>query len=163
MVPAAHDTLFAGSIPELYDELLVPLIFEPYAEDLARRVAALRPQDQTQIIDFDSRVSVVAPFTATRADLEKAINSTVAGGSTSLYNAIYIALRELNKVKSRTVEDLRRRIGLHRVVDAGQRQRVANRAEIGFHAVDVEHQARRGRLMVGKESGDLGVHRTVPL
>jgi ubiquinone/menaquinone biosynthesis C-methylase UbiE len=39
----ATDTLFAGSIPELYDRLFVPLIFEPYAEDLARRVAALQP------------------------------------------------------------------------------------------------------------------------
>ena len=38
------DTVFAGSIPELYDTLLVPLIFEPYADDLARRVAALNPQ-----------------------------------------------------------------------------------------------------------------------
>ncbi|HEY9064258.1 MAG TPA: methyltransferase domain-containing protein, partial [Burkholderiaceae bacterium] len=37
------DTLFAGSIPELYDSLLVPLIFQPYADDLARRVAALNP------------------------------------------------------------------------------------------------------------------------
>ena len=37
------DTLFAGSIPELYDRLLVPLIFQPYADDLARRVAALAP------------------------------------------------------------------------------------------------------------------------
>jgi Ca-activated chloride channel family protein len=70
--------------------------------------AALRPQDQAQVIDFDSRVSVIAPFGASRADLEKAINSTVAGGSTSLYNAIYIALRELKKVQSRTAEDLRR-------------------------------------------------------
>ena len=37
------DTLFAGSIPELYDSHLVPLIFEPYAADLASRVAALDP------------------------------------------------------------------------------------------------------------------------
>ena len=43
MAISTHDTLFAGSIPELYDELLVPLIFEPYADDLARRVAALSP------------------------------------------------------------------------------------------------------------------------
>ncbi len=43
MAISPHDTLFAGSIPELYDELLVPLIFEPYADDLARRVAALSP------------------------------------------------------------------------------------------------------------------------
>jgi SAM-dependent methyltransferase len=37
------DTLFAGSIPELYESHLVPLIFEPYAVDLANRVAALEP------------------------------------------------------------------------------------------------------------------------
>jgi SAM-dependent methyltransferase len=37
------DVCFAGSIPELYDTLLVPLIFGPYAIDLARRVAALAP------------------------------------------------------------------------------------------------------------------------
>lgn len=37
------DTLFAGSIPELYESHLVPLIFEPYAVDLAHRVAALEP------------------------------------------------------------------------------------------------------------------------
>lgn len=35
------DAVFAGSIPELYDTHLVPLLFEPYAVDLARRVAAL--------------------------------------------------------------------------------------------------------------------------
>ena len=36
----ATDKLFAGSIPEIYDRFLVPLIFEPYAADLAGRVAA---------------------------------------------------------------------------------------------------------------------------
>lgn len=35
----ATDKLFAGSIPELYDRLMVPLIFMPYAADLARRMA----------------------------------------------------------------------------------------------------------------------------
>ena len=37
------DKLFAGSIPEIYDTYLVPLIFESFAADLAGRVAALRP------------------------------------------------------------------------------------------------------------------------
>lgn len=35
------DGKFAGSIPALYDRYLGPLIFEPYAADLAARVAAL--------------------------------------------------------------------------------------------------------------------------
>lgn len=34
------DKVFAGSIPEFYDTLLVPLIFEPYAIDLAARLAS---------------------------------------------------------------------------------------------------------------------------
>jgi ubiquinone/menaquinone biosynthesis C-methylase UbiE len=37
------DKVFAGSIPKLYDEYLVPLIFQPYATDVARRVAARSP------------------------------------------------------------------------------------------------------------------------
>jgi ubiquinone/menaquinone biosynthesis C-methylase UbiE len=39
------DKLFAGSIPEIYDRFLVPLIFEPYAADLAGRVAMAQPRD----------------------------------------------------------------------------------------------------------------------
>ena len=40
MSNADSDKIFAGSIPKLNDEYLVPLIFEPYAEDLASRLAA---------------------------------------------------------------------------------------------------------------------------
>ena len=43
MSTPGSDAVFAGSIPELYDTQLVPLIFEPYAADLARRIAALAP------------------------------------------------------------------------------------------------------------------------
>src|SRR5436305_2829516 len=42
---AATDKLFAGSIPELYDRFMVPLIFQSYARDLAERVAKLEPRD----------------------------------------------------------------------------------------------------------------------
>ena len=34
---------FSGSIPQLYDRYLGPVLFEPYAADLARRVAAHAP------------------------------------------------------------------------------------------------------------------------
>jgi ubiquinone/menaquinone biosynthesis C-methylase UbiE len=37
------DKAFAGSIPENYDRYMVPLIFEPYAADIARRAEALSP------------------------------------------------------------------------------------------------------------------------
>jgi len=36
---AATDKVFAGSIPKIYESHLVPLIFEPYAADLANRIA----------------------------------------------------------------------------------------------------------------------------
>lgn len=39
----ATDRAFSGAIPDIYDGLLVPMIFEPYAEDLAERVAGARP------------------------------------------------------------------------------------------------------------------------
>ncbi len=35
------DTVFAGSIPALYDKYLGPLIFKPYADDIARRLTNL--------------------------------------------------------------------------------------------------------------------------
>ena len=38
------DTIFSGSIPSLYDRYLGPLIFEPYAKDLANRVSALNAE-----------------------------------------------------------------------------------------------------------------------
>jgi SAM-dependent methyltransferase len=38
------DKLFAGSIPEFYERYLGPLIFAPYAADLAARVARLAPK-----------------------------------------------------------------------------------------------------------------------
>jgi SAM-dependent methyltransferase len=37
------DTNFSGSIAAHYDRFLGPMLFRPYAEDLARRVAAARP------------------------------------------------------------------------------------------------------------------------
>lgn len=38
------DAVFAGSIPALYDRYLGPLLFEPYAKDIAARAAALGPR-----------------------------------------------------------------------------------------------------------------------
>lgn len=37
------DKVFAGSVPGVYDDCLVPLIFAGFAEDLAKRVAAVSP------------------------------------------------------------------------------------------------------------------------
>jgi Ca-activated chloride channel homolog len=81
-------------------------IAQEAAVGFARR---LRPQDLAQIVDFDSRVEIAQGFTNNVADLERAIHATVAGGSTSLNNAIYISLKELAKVRAKSQDDIRRR------------------------------------------------------
>jgi Ca-activated chloride channel family protein len=75
------------------------------AVGFARR---LRAQDLAEVIDFDSRVAVLQNFTNSAQDLEQAIRRTSAGGSTSLYNAIYIALKDLKKIVARNVDEIRR-------------------------------------------------------
>ena len=67
----------------------------------------LRPEDLAEIVDFDSRVNILQTFTNDAVELEQAIQQTSAGGSTALYNAIYISLRELSKAPLRRA-DVRR-------------------------------------------------------
>jgi len=71
-------------------------------------VKRMKPNDIAQVIDFDSRVEIRQTFTGNQTELDAAINKTAAGGSTSLHNAIYIALKELRKVKAVSEEDVRR-------------------------------------------------------
>jgi ubiquinone/menaquinone biosynthesis C-methylase UbiE len=60
---AATDKVFAGSIPELYERYLVPLIFEPYALDLAKRLAEIQPQ---QVLETAAGTGVVTRAIASR-------------------------------------------------------------------------------------------------
>jgi Ca-activated chloride channel family protein len=71
-------------------------------------VKRLRPNDLGQVIDFDNRVTILQNFTADQTLLDGAIRRTVANGSTSLHNAIYISLKELKKVRAKDTEDVRR-------------------------------------------------------
>jgi VWFA-related protein len=71
-------------------------------------IKKLKPNDIAQVIDFDSRVEIRQAFTGNQTELQTAIEQTNAGGSTSLHNAIYIALKELRKVKAVSEEDVRR-------------------------------------------------------
>jgi ubiquinone/menaquinone biosynthesis C-methylase UbiE len=41
---ATTDTVFAGSIPSIYDSCMVPLLFQPYAEIVAERARSLQPR-----------------------------------------------------------------------------------------------------------------------
>jgi Ca-activated chloride channel family protein len=74
----------------------------------ANFVQRLKSNDLAQVIDFDSRVEIRQGFTSSQPELQTAINRLSTGGSTSLHNAIYIALKELKKVKATSEEDVRR-------------------------------------------------------
>ena len=52
----ATDTVFAGSIPAIYDQYMVPLIFEPYARLVAERAAAF---DARRILETAAGTGVV--------------------------------------------------------------------------------------------------------
>ncbi|MEI5999714.1 class I SAM-dependent methyltransferase [Paraburkholderia bengalensis] len=44
-----NDTGFTGSIPEIYERDLVPMLFEPFAQDLASRAASVHPSNVLEI------------------------------------------------------------------------------------------------------------------
>jgi len=81
----------------------------PTAQEAAIGFARrLRPQDLAEVVDFDNRITLLQQFTNSGQDIEQAIRKTSAGGSTSLYNAIYFALKELKKAVAKNVEEIRR-------------------------------------------------------
>src|SRR6516225_5313229 len=81
----------------------------PTAQEAAIGFAKrLRSQDLAEVIDFDNRVTVLQQFTSSSQELETAIRKTSAGGSTSLYNAVYIALKDLKKVVAKNSDEIRR-------------------------------------------------------
>ncbi|MGH9309218.1 MAG: VWA domain-containing protein [Vicinamibacterales bacterium] len=71
-------------------------------------VRHMRSGDMMEVIDFDGNVNILQPFTDNVAALERAIRMATVNGSTSLYNAIYISLKDLQKARARSAEDIRR-------------------------------------------------------
>lgn len=73
-------------------------------------VRELAPADVASLIEFNSRVLVRQGFTRDHEILERAMRQTTAGGSTALYNALYIALQELRKtIRDENPAERRRR------------------------------------------------------
>ena len=80
----------------------------PVAQAAAIRFAkTLRPQDQAQVVQFNDRATVLEDFTADQPALENAIRRTRASGPTAMYNALYVALKDLGRLKK--AGELRRR------------------------------------------------------
>ena len=85
-------------------DLKLPIAHEA-ASGFIRRLGL---KDVAQVIDFDNQAKILQTFTSDRVALERAIRATDAGGSTSLYNAIYTALSELKRIRADSGPDLRR-------------------------------------------------------
>jgi len=76
MMPVPDDdAVFAGSIPQMYEQYMVPLIFEPYAVDLAARVARCQP---ARVLEIAAGTGVVT------RQLAKALPSEVTIIATDL-------------------------------------------------------------------------------
>jgi ubiquinone/menaquinone biosynthesis C-methylase UbiE len=86
------DKVFAGSIPENYDHYMVPLIFQPYAEDIARRVAARSPK---RVLETAAGSGVVT----------RAVAAILAADAT--YTATDLNPPMLDYAKSRQADDTR--------------------------------------------------------
>jgi Ca-activated chloride channel family protein len=71
-------------------------------------ITRLRPGDLAEVVSFDSRVEVLQPLTSDRSLLEAAIRRLRAGGSTALYNAVYVTLRALSKAQPASADEIRR-------------------------------------------------------
>jgi ubiquinone/menaquinone biosynthesis C-methylase UbiE len=70
---ASTNKLFAGPIPEIYDHLLVPLIFEAYAAGLAERITALHPR---RVLEIAAGTGALTRAIASRLDAEASIVAT---------------------------------------------------------------------------------------
>lgn len=76
---ADTDKVFAGAVPQIYEQYLVPLLFEPYAADLISR---LRSRDLSRVLEVAAGTGVV-----TRA-LAAALDDSVSIVATDLNQAM---------------------------------------------------------------------------
>jgi SAM-dependent methyltransferase len=67
------DVDFAGAIPEIYDRCVVPMLFEPYAEDLVRRA---RERPATRVLELAAGTGAVTRALATGLEASVAIEAT---------------------------------------------------------------------------------------
>lgn len=85
-------------------DLKLPIAIEAAGGFIKR----MGPKDVAQIIDFDNQAKIIQTFTADRELLDRGLKQMEAGGSTSLYNALYTSLAELKRIRAESGPDLRR-------------------------------------------------------
>ena len=127
---------------------------EAAQEAAAAFVRRLGVGDRAAVVDFDTRVRIAQPFTTDTGALEDAVRSTVADGSTALYDAVHRSLGELASLSYPDADTPRR----HAIVllsdgqDTSSKERldtvldVANRSNTAIYTVGLGARDEGGRL-----------------
>jgi len=118
-----------------------------------RFVGTLRPQDNAQVMQFNDRTTILQDFVADHAALDSAIGRTEAAGPTALHNALYVALKELEKQKTQALR--RRAIVLlsdgedtASLVSDDQVLDLARKTEINIYAISLRPRRMQDRNAV---------------
>jgi Ca-activated chloride channel family protein len=126
-------------------------------------VERMAADDVLTIIDFDSRAEILQGFTPDQAKLAAAIKRTTAGGSTSLYNAVYIALNEFKKIRAaNSSQDVRRQAivvlsdgeDTSSLVPFEEVLELAKRSEVAIYAIGLKDSDSKNRPMGGFSEAD---------
>jgi Ca-activated chloride channel homolog len=119
-----------------------------------------------QSTDFDTTVKTAQDFTSDVGALDAAIRGTTAGGSTALFNAVYIALKALTKLPQHDDQQLPRRRAIvvlsdgedtSSLVDFADVQDLASRSDAVIYSIGLgqEQQGRPG----GPQDGEFILRR----
>ena len=127
-------------------------------------IQRMRPDDILTIVDFDSRAEILQGFTADQPRLTAAIRRTTAGGSTSLYNAVYVALNEFKKIRAANAQNEVRRQAIVVLSDGEDTSslvpfeevlELAKRTEVAIYAIGLKDGGGpRNRPMGGFSESD---------
>jgi Ca-activated chloride channel family protein len=126
-------------------------------------VERMRADDILTIVDFDSRAEILQGFTADQAQLASAIRRTTAGGSTSLYNAVYVALNEFKKVRqANTQQEVRRQAivvlsdgeDTSSLVPFEEVLELAKRSEVAIYSIGLKDGGAKNRPLGGFSEAD---------
>ena len=127
----------------------------PVAQEAgARFVKTLRPTDLAQVVQFNDRIMLLQDFTSDHSALETAIRNTKASGSTVLYNALYVAIKQLRRQGSPQAPRRRAIVLLSdgedtaSLVDDDQVLELAVQADVGVYAIGVRAEQPQDRLRV---------------
>ena len=111
-------------------------------------VRRMKKDDAMEVIEFNSQVRIPQPFTNDMNALERAIRQTTVNGSTSLYNALYVSLKELKNESAKSSEEIRRQAivvlsdgdDTSSVIEYEDVLELAKRSETAIYAIGLRQQ-----------------------